>query len=90
MRNDPLLDEFSGENLFDNLMLCICCCFAEENSETEDEDDDNDQSSIRAMLPAPSEIRNMTNEEAMERLRSLLPDNMLAEQLEAVSNTFIL
>ncbi|KAJ7376484.1 hypothetical protein OS493_034474 [Desmophyllum pertusum] len=70
--------------------LFAIAAIEEENSETEDEDDDNDQSSIRAMLPAPSEIRNMTNEEAMERLRSLLPDNMLAEQLEAFSPWFLL
>lgn len=35
-------------------------------------------------------IRQMSDDEALTWLRTLLPDNILSEQLESVSHTFIL
>ena len=53
-------------------------------------DSDNDLEAIRQVLPTPSEIRQMSDDDALTWLRTLLPDNILSDQLESVSHTFIL
>ena len=52
-------------------------------------DSDNDLEAIRQVLPTPSEIRQMSDDDALTWLRTLLPDNILSDQLESVSHTFI-
>ena len=58
--------------------------------ELDESDSDNDLEAIRQVLPTPSEIRQMSDDDALTWLRTLLPDNILSDQLESVSHTFIL
>ena len=75
-----------------NLIDVCLLSFVVDNTDSDvskTDNSDNDVNSIRQVLPTPSQIAVMTEEEAIQRLRSLLPDNILAEQLEVVSSSFL-
>lgn len=59
--------------------------FVDDDETFDDETDDDEAADNRLPIPTPRDIQNMSDEDAMTHLRRLVPENVLAEQLQAVS-----